>query len=310
MALVKTYWLSMHVPYGCRHSGACCSAGWPIPMERTRVAAVGMLRSDGTWLVPVRGAPPEVAGLMAVSDVGRCVFHGDGCGIQNALGHAALPSACQHFPREVLIDARGALVTLSHYCPTAVELLFDHVGPVEIVTGPPAIPHGEPEGLDARDVLPPLLTEGVLMDPQGYAAWEAHMVRTLCTEDARTPHHALMALEADLAAVQRWRPGADSLSAAIARLPVAAAASVTAAGGSPGVGDIVIRRYLAARAFASWMAYQGGGIAAVLGSLRVVLSALEEQSAQLPLKEAIRQTDLRLLHLMPRATLVELARQR
>jgi hypothetical protein len=299
----------MHVSYGCRHAGACCSSGWPIPIELGRAAAVGLLRGDGSWLVPAPGAPPEVAGTIAVTAGGHCAFHGDGCGIQRALGHAALPSACQHFPREVLIDRRGALVTLSHYCPTAVDLLFDHAGPVEIVEGPPAIPQGDPEGLDARDVLPPLLAEGVLMDLDGYSAWEAHMVRVLCTDDGRSARDAVTTLEHDLAVVQRWRPGDYSLSEEISRLSVTPAAGGRTLAGRD-MNEMIIRRYLAARSFASWMAYQGGGISAVLGSLGVALSVLEEESAQLPLKDAIRRADLRLLHLMPRASLVAMARQR
>lgn len=300
----------MHVPYACRHSGVCCSSGWAIAIERTRTAAVGVLRCDGSWLVPAPDAPPEIAGTLALSDAGRCVFHGPGCQIQRVHGHAALPSACQHFPREVLLDGRGTFVTLSHYCPTAADLLFAHVGPVEIVEGPPAIVTGEPEGLDARDVLPPLLTQGVLMDPDGYSAWEAHMVRVLSAEDGRTPHAVLTALEADLDVVQRWRPGGRSLSAEIARLPAemagpgrAVGETAAGAGSSPGIDDRVIRRYLAARAFASWMAYQAGGIQAVLRGLRFALSVLESECARLPLKEAIRQTDLRILHLMPRDAL-------
>ena len=34
---VRTYWLSMHVPYHCRHIGVCCTSGWDIPIERARV---------------------------------------------------------------------------------------------------------------------------------------------------------------------------------------------------------------------------------------------------------------------------------
>ena len=224
-----------------------------------------------------------------------------------------MPSACQHFPREVLVDGRGVSVTLSHYCPTAVELLFDHVGPVTIVEGPPAVPTGDPEGLDARDVLPPLLTPGVLMDLEGYSAWEAHMVRVLTADDGRTPDDALVTLERDLARVQRWRPGTRSLADEISRLAVLAenpanrgfsrrqTVDIAAGPGfSRGNPDLTIRRYLAARAFASWMTYQGGGVAAVLRSLRFVLSVLRDRRTHLPLKEAIRQTDLQVLHLMPR----------
>jgi hypothetical protein len=321
--LVKTYWLSMHAPYACRHSGVCCSSGWAIAVERARTRLIGLLRGDGSWLLPAPGAPADVAGTLALAETGECVFHRDGCEIQRASGHAALPSACQHFPREVLIDGRGVFVTLSHYCPTALDLLFDHVGPVEIVEGPPAVPAGDPEGLDARDVLPPLLAAGVLMDLEGYSAWEALMVRILTADDGRTPDEALALLERDLALVQGWRPGGRSLADEILCLPAAdvptapdlrrhvdgvadpgsnAEALATAVG--PGKGDLTIRRYLAARAFASWMAYQAGGIAAVPRHLRLVLSLLRGWLAQLSLREAIRQTDLQMLHLLPRDDVV------
>ena len=295
----------MHVPYACRHSGACCSSAWPIAVERTRAAAIGLLRGDGSWLLPAPGGAPELAGTIAVTDSGHCVFHRGGCEIQLAYGHAALPTACQHFPREVLIDGRGARVTLSHYCPTALDLLFEHAGPVTIVEGPPAIPVGDPEGLDARDVLPPLLTEGVLTDLEGYTAWEAHLIDVLTADDGETAEESLTRLRSDLAAVQRWRPGRRSLSDEIRRLPKRPARWQPL----PAPDEVIIRRYLAARAFASWMAYQGGGLAAVLGSLRFGLSILRSQRTHLPLKEALRQTDLHILHLMPRDELAVVARR-
>jgi hypothetical protein len=320
MAMVKTFWLSMHVPYACRHSGVCCSSGWAIAVEHTRTAAIGMLRGDGSWLLPAPGAPPEVAGILAFGNGGHCVFHHQGCEIQRAHGHAALPSACQHFPREVLIDGRGVSVTLSHYCPTAVDLLFEHVGSVGIVEGPPVLPRGAPEGLDARDVLPPLLTEGVLMDMEGCSAWDAHMVRLLTGDDGATAEDKLARLEIDLATVQRWRPGTRSLADEISRLQMGDSAAgrdssrrhdANTTGGpnfSPSSVDQIIGRYLAARAFGSWMAYQGGGIAAVLGHLRFALLLLRKRLAQLPLKEAIREMDFQTLHLMSRDTLVAHAR--
>jgi hypothetical protein len=77
----------------------------------------------------------------------------------------------------------------------------------------------------------------------------------------------------------------------------------------PGIEDRVIRRYLAARAFASWMAYEGGGVAAVLRSLRFALSVLSGRAAHLPLREAIRQTDLLIIHIMPRDALAAAVRR-
>ena len=304
--LVKTYWLSMHLPYSCRHSGACCSSGWAIPIEPGRVERVNLLRPDGSWLHPSSVALPDVAGILRVSESGHCVFHRGDCEIQRAFGPAALPSACQHFPREVLIDARGVFVTLSHYCPTAADLLFSHTGPVAIVEGPPAVPEGEAEGLDARDVLPPLLTAGVLMDLDAYAAWEAHIVRELTASDERSADEVLTQLEADLAVLQRWRPGGAPLVDLVRRLeerPLASAAQGDDA--AP-----IARRYLAARAFASWMPYQGGGVAAGLGSLRFALKVLGDHCARLPLKDAIRQTDLRIVHLLSRDSVAAAAAAR
>jgi hypothetical protein len=228
-AVVRTFWLSMHVPYACRHAGACCSSGWPIPVERERVAAISVLRHDRSWLRRVVDAPADVSGVLALSNAGHCVFHRRGCEIQHAFGHRALPTACQHFPRVVLIDPRGVSVTLSHYCPTAAELLFTHEGPVTIVEGPPVLPEGDPEGLDARDVLPPLLVaarasassrhfaSSVLMDWDGYRAWEEHMVHVLANAGLR-PEIAIDRLERDLWKLQQWRPGTDSLRSRVRRI--------------------------------------------------------------------------------------------
>jgi hypothetical protein len=311
---MPTYWLSLHAPYACRHAGACCSSGWPIPIERLRVEAVSRLRNDDAWLHSRAGAAADVAGVIAVSDNGHCVFHQHGCEIHRTLGRDALPAACQHFPRQVVIDARGVFVTLSHYCPTAAELLFTHVGPVDIIEGPPAIPQGTPVGLDAREVLPPLLVaerkgvgagrlgrarrraprHAILMDLDGYSAWEAHMVAVL------TRHHgpaeeALTQLRADLAIVQRWRPGQRTLGREIAALDSGARNGVDLSASTRDT-ETVVRRFLAAHAFANWMAYQAGGVAAVLDSLTTVLAILRQLQNRLPLKEAIRQTDLRMRH--------------
>ena len=319
----------MHVPYACQHAGACCSSGWPIPIERVRVPAAASLRPDRSWLRPAQDAPPDVAGLLAVSDGGHCIFHRAGCEIQRAHGHGALPSACQHFPRVVLLDARGVFVSLSHYCPTAAALLFTHTGRVEIVEGPPAIPVGEPEGLDARDVLPPLLLDGVrsrhatfgvrsrhrshagtadsqsrhgetqpvLMDLAGYSAWEAYMVDTLANT-AGTADDAIERLDDDLRRLQTWRPGRGTLAEAVKGLSAQDGRAVA----TQAVDDeSVIKRYLAARAFGSWSAYQcADGIPAVVRELRHALATVRQHSRRMSLKEAIRQTDLQILHLANR----------
>jgi hypothetical protein len=317
-------WLSMHVPYRCRHAGACCSSGWDIPLERTRVAAVGTLRSDVHWLQPALGATADVGGLLALSESGHCIFHGEGCEIHHRLGHAAMPSACQHFPRECLLDARGVSVTLSHYCPTAADLLFDDDGAVEIVEGPPVLPDGAPEGLDARHVLPPLLCEGVLMDYEGYAAWEAHSVRLLTAGDDRSPEAVLATLKSHALELQRWRPGRDTLAERIATFGAGEAAEHEDRPRPIPRDEIrsgpVIRRFLAAHAFASWFAYQGQGIGAIVGGLYRALDMLRAEMEQRQLgagrvisrerlHASIREADLHLRHLADRDRLAQEAAQ-
>lgn len=311
----RTFWLSMHVSYACRDSGRCCSSGWPIPLETPGVAALRRIRPSGGWLLPAPGAPPGVAGLLAVSDSGQCVFHAGGCEIQRRLGHAALPVACQHFPREVLIDRRGVFVTLSHYCPTAADLLFDHQGAVEIVAGPPVLPHADPQGLDAREVLPPLLCAGVLMDAEGYGAWEAHMVRVLTCDDGFSPEAAVARIKSHASELQRWRPGNGTLAEKVATL---GAAPYAGNENRPDPFFGVIRRFLAAHAFASWMAYQGNGVEAVVGALELTLDTLRGELAadggatptRRQLKRAIAETDRRLVHEMPRDRLAQAASAR
>ena len=373
---MATYWLSMHASYGCRHSGACCSSRWSIAVERDKVQAIASLQGDGRWLSPAAGAPPDIAGVLALGADGHCVFHrhvsaapaapearavpeapaapDPHCAIHRVLGGDALPAACQHFPRACLIDPRGVFVTLSHYCPTAAGLLFEHSGPVAIIEGPAANPHGQPEGLDARDALPPLLTTGVLMDLDAYSEWEAYLVRRLTddTDVARTalPEQLLDVLDADARQVMGWRPGRGELREAVRaldRVPVECDASVRpnwveearlieivrravvspqsweplARDGKPRFSSelasqwaahaAVINRFLAAHAFASWMAYQGSGLDSIVRELRMALSVLRyevmrvcvDENAGLSeasLKSAIRQTDLVLMHLADR----------
>src|SRR5687768_7019642 len=137
----------------------CCTSGWPIPIERARVGAIEAaiardvipLRVE-PWIVADAGAPDDVAAMLAVPDNGHCVFFEagrPGCSI-----HAVKPAGCNHFPYLCLIDQRGVHVTLSHYCPTAAALLFEHRGTIEIVEGAAPTGDEEVEGLDARESLP------------------------------------------------------------------------------------------------------------------------------------------------------------
>ncbi len=170
---MKYFWLNFHLPYACRHSGACCQAGWPIPIEPERAVLI----RKGEWL--------EEGGVLPRDARGACVFHDRRCTV-----YEHRPMSCVHFPYVCLIDQRGVHVTLSHYCPTAASLLFAHDGPIEIVEGPSPVPALEiPEGLDARPSLPPLAesTPGPrsrapgprLMSWDEFSSWERAELRTL-----------------------------------------------------------------------------------------------------------------------------------
>ncbi|HKW00788.1 MAG TPA: hypothetical protein VJN96_13265, partial [Vicinamibacterales bacterium] len=163
--------LSFHGAYRCRHSGACCTSNWPIPVEADRLARLRAAIATGALVSP-RGiasaalfetmdpASSETPAVLGVEDH-ACVFfdaaHGRLCAVQRALGHDALPLSCRQFPRVSLRDPRGVSVTVSHYCPTAASLLGSPE-PVTIVRNAPAFPaSAEYSGLDATDALPPLL---------------------------------------------------------------------------------------------------------------------------------------------------------
>ena len=234
---MRYFWLNFHLPYRCRHTGACCKAGWPIPIEPERAVFLGR-----------GGTLPQDAN-------GVCLFHNGRCTV-----YEHRPMSCVHFPYVCLIDARGVHVTLSHYCPTAASLLFDHPGPIEVIEGPPPIPGLEiPEGLDARESLPPLRSPNALMSYDEFSEWERNELKTL----------------AATAGDSEFAP--------------------------------VIERFLAAKLFASWAAYQADGITSIraaVGDAHRVLRAEMEKAcndtgraldAKL-LLHAIRQTDLQLLH--------------
>jgi len=294
---VRNFWLNFHLAYACRHSGACCSSGWAIPVERDRVIPLRSLagRAGDSWLVAADHAPDDVAGTLALRPDGPCVFHNpSGCGV-----YAARPASCAHFPYVCLIDQRGVHVTLSHYCPTAAALLFEDHGPIAIVEGPSPVAGFEiPEGLDARESLPPAESPTRLMSFEAFADWERREVAQPVTVPpaavvADRFEHARFAVPAPWAWAEapadledRWRTLVAPAWPAFAP---------------------VVQRYRAAKVFASWAAYSSDGLAAVgrvaaiadavltVEAVRQCVAAGRSLDAEL-LKQAIRQADLLLVH--------------
>jgi Fe-S-cluster containining protein len=285
--------LSFHAPYGCRHSGACCRAGWTIPFDHGERETVQTLRLSAGSLTR--------DGLAARHADGTCTFlETDSrlCAIHHAGGQAALPLSCRMFPRVVLHDGRGTFISLSHFCPTAAGLLFDHGESwplVGIVDAPPALTDVGPlDGLDARDAWPPLLRPGVMTDLESYGAWE-HLGIELLTRDGIAPDVSLDMLAAATTRIASWSPGGvtpllDSVRETFDRLAAPATRALDAH-------EPAVKRWLAARLFGNWIAYQADGLDAIVRYLRGCLGIFAAELARdgHPL-EAIRRSDLQIVH--------------
>ena len=328
---VRTWCLEFHANYRCQHRGACCRAPWDIEVEPKVVDMV-----DGRPIVPLHpGANPfgiTSTGVVTLTRTarGECHFHrASRCSLQTAAGEEMLPSACRHFPRVLLLDGRGCLLTLSHYCPTAAGLLVDG-GALAVVEAQAPLALAAPlEGLDARDVLPPLLRPGMLMDLESYGRFESACLATF--GGAADIETALRRIAAAIEDIRRWQPRDGAL---VRRVDDAFAASGPGAGpsrlsagygiarsltgphpwlelppdfddqwnavsarGGPSL-QRLLGRYLAAATFGNWTAYRGEGLRSVLAWLRACYDILRIQIV----RESRRDPGL------SRATLIEAVR--
>lgn len=209
--------IALHADYLCRHSGVCCAERWAIPVERVRQARLqsaidsGTLRpphTQSTYFESAEGIDPDA--LVVVGRSGRdCVFFEPDhrlCAIHHDLGHAALPSACQHFPRVIAIDPRGVTLSLSHVCPTVGGLLTaDVTGWNRRVDRGRVVTDGQDwSGLDAREVLPPQVNASLLWDWESMTAFEDQALDLL----GRTaPARALGVIDAVATALSRLDEG-------------------------------------------------------------------------------------------------------
>jgi Fe-S-cluster containining protein len=290
------------------------------------------------------GLPEGFDAVFGQDEEGRCLFYeqdADGrgrCAVHHQLGPDALPMSCRHFPRMVVLSPLGMDVSLSHYCPTAAGLLFS-VPDTAIVEAPPAFPPAPwYEGLDARG-SGPLLRPGVHLEWETFRAFESFAVRTMA-DPGRTVPEALDALAAAAEGARGWSPAAgplaDFVRAKIAEPSPSAPSPPTDQAVWDGVLSAVppglalradaqlarqadparalpaseiadlppVRRYLAARSFASWLAVQGQGLRTAALAPRLAWVALRVQAGRRggvrgedDLREAIRAADLVLMHL-------------
>ncbi|HEV8395038.1 MAG TPA: hypothetical protein VGQ37_12235 [Vicinamibacterales bacterium] len=350
--------LSIHADYRCRHSGVCCTLHWDVPMalpvyrSLKEAVATGRLKtsSEAAGLDPFvvnPELPEDEAAIFERVDSGACVFFDRGsrlCLVHRDLGEEALATTCRTFPRLAVQDARGTFITLSHFCPTAASQLFRDDVALGIVDSPASFPPADYDGLTVTDGdLPPLLRPDVLMDGDGYTAWERHMV-DVCAA-AGSAEAAVATLARDASVLREWTGGGEPLNAVVARLPrevVAAAPPATLDASLRAHAEAMtcvpddlkpepdehglatayqrfvrfawpefsrpLRHYVAAKAFASWTAYQGRGVATIVRGIDAALAVLRVEAARQcraanapldadRLKEAIRAADFLLNHL-------------
>jgi hypothetical protein len=233
-------------------------------------------------------------------------------------------------------------------------MLFRDDVPLEIVREPAAFPPAEYEGLVVyKDAWPPLLHPRMLMDLDGYSAWERHMVAR-CRDLTRPPESVVATLARDARLMRAWRPGGRSLAETVVALPgtvVEDAAHATLDASFKRYGEVLaaipddlqsprderdlgvafsrlvrpvwdefhapLNRYLAAKAFATWSAYQGRGLATIVRSLEAALALVRVEAARecraagrrldaALLREAFRAADYLLNHLATGQALAEL----
>jgi hypothetical protein len=220
-----------------------------------------------------------------------------------------LPTACRNFPRISLADRRGVFITLSHFCPTAAALLLDDRD-ITIVEAPPSLSlNGAVEGLDATSVLPPLLRPGMLTDAEGYAAWEAEAIG-VWNDRRHAAQDALAIVSAATDDVCDWRPGTETLAARVHRAFDRARAACDGPRAPHAPLEHAMKSFLAAHQFASWHAYQDGGLHAVVRAVEIAFATLGEELApglrpgrpdhsriaRAPFIAAVRAADFRLRH--------------
>ena len=276
IGVMSWFCLRLHAGYRCRHVGACCRADWEIPAQAHVLEAVEVesLRAS-------EGARRLLDELERGIDVrvprradGTCLFFEPGatgsCAIHREAGEDALPTACRHFPREVLVNGRGTFVSLSHYCPTAAALLTTPSALDTVEARAPLRLVGPIDGLDVRTWTP---GDGSLAAAVDAAFRSQTGVRSGSDRGqtaARPRAHFLASAFAPL--VAQHIPHEASPVADYERTwqPLAE--------GCPAV-ELVAKNYVAARLFANWIAYQGQGLRTVVEWLRTCHSVLRNEMA-------------------------------
>ncbi len=218
--------LSVHAGYACAQSGACCRAGWTIPVDRVTRRRIDAHLAAGDLDAPAVApcfatyeAGDRASIAFAHDDAGACAFlardGSEACTIHGALGHEALPMTCRQFPRVAVVGDGWTDVSLSHFCPTAAAHLVDATTPLTIIDDPACARGRALDGLDVRGHFPPLLRPGALHSLESWRRLEEAAVHLF--DCPGPPGQHLGVLAGWLRAVEAWTPAHGALEPFVAR---------------------------------------------------------------------------------------------
>lgn len=201
------------------------------------------------------------------------------------------------FPRLVLHDPRGTFISLSHFCPTAAGLLFEPGPPDAIVDAPASLAGaGQLDGLNARDGWPPLLRPGVMMDLESFGTWERLAVEIL-TRQGIAPRVSLDTLDAATRRIERWSPGVDADGEPLLHAVRDAFGLLSPPTAALADHEPAVKRWLAARLFGTWIAYQGNGLRTIVRYVQACLDIFTiELARDRDALQAIRRSDHLIVH--------------
>lgn len=339
----EVFALNAHAAYACRHSGLCCTAGWTIPVDAHLLPLVGT-----DWLEPdAGGACPQYD-----RSAHRCAVHRDhgeamlptSCfqfprrALIDSRGTSVALSLFCPTAASLLLESAAPLRIVS--APPAFPADRDYEGLDARDAWPPLLRH---------DVLfdPPSYTlwEHHVVDALGTASssvaealWElatrVESLRTWTLANGPLEEWTRACLSASMhkgetpqALAHRYAPfiGRAAFEAAAGAVPPGLVApavpepfdTLDARWVAPQWDFLAPRllRVLAAKAFASWTAYQSRGLRTHVAELFMTASVLRVEcvracaAAARPLDapllhEAVRQTDRLLVHLIDRDVLM------
>ena len=134
------------------------------------------------------------------------------------------------------------------------------------------------------------------MDLDSYTVWERRAV-SLLTQATLSPAGALDVLEEVTTRITRWRPGSALLHDVVQEAFATFDGAIRDQDPRALATDRAVKRWLAARLFGSWTAYQGDGLIATVRHLRACLDLFtREVASDGNALEAIRRSDVRILH--------------